>query len=256
MAASRGAKIGITLVVLAVVLIGAFFVVDRIAANAAADRITQETRTQLAANDVHYDGDPQVSIDGFPFLTQVLAGEYKKITISLTRPQVNNVKLDTLTVEARSVKADAQDLLNGRGDVVAGEVVGNASMSWDNVRPLLEVAGLPSSIDPSQVDLRVVNNQIEMRVPLQYQNIHVTLIAKGSMIVETGKVRLKLESVTTDQGNLPPQVNNFIKQYQNRLQVTVKLPGLPYNLVVNSVRTTDAGLQVNASAADVKLTGQ
>ena len=128
-------------------------------------------------------------------------------------------------------------------------------MSWDNVRPLLEVAGLPSSIDPSLVGLRVVDNKIELRVPVAFQNIKVTMIAKGSMVVETGKVRLKLESVTTDQGSLPPQVNNLIKQYQNRLQISVKLPGLPYNLVVKSVETTETGLQVKASAADVKLTG-
>ncbi|WP_433613103.1 LmeA family phospholipid-binding protein [Dactylosporangium sp. CA-139114] len=254
--ARRGAKIGIVLVVLAIILVGVFVVVDRIAAGAAEDRITQETKAQLAAKDVKYEGEPKVHITGWPFLTQVLAGEYKKITISLTKPQLNNVKLDTLTVEARSVKADARDLMNGKGDVVAGVVAGDASMSWDNVRPLLEVAGLPSSIDPSNVDLKVVNNKIEMRVPLSFQGIKVTLIALGSMVVQTGKIVLQLESVTTDKGNLPPQVNSLIKQYQNRLQITVKLPGLPYNLVINSVRTTDAGLLVTASAADVKLTGQ
>ncbi|WP_433055812.1 LmeA family phospholipid-binding protein [Dactylosporangium sp. CS-033363] len=256
MAARRGAKIGIVLVVLAIILVGVFVVVDRIAASAADDRITQETKSQLAANNVQYEGEPDVTITGFPFLTQVLAGEYKKITISLTKPQVNNVKLDTLTVEARSVKADARDLMNGKGDVVAGVVAGNATMSWENVRPLLEVAGLPSSIDPSNVDLKVVDNKIEMRVPLSFQGFSLTLIAKGAMVVETGKVRLKLESVTTDRGNLPSQVNSLIKQYQSKLQVSVKLPGLPYNLVVNSVQTTDAGLQVTASAADVKLTDQ
>jgi len=255
-AASRGAKIGIVLVVLAIILVGVLFVVDRIAAGAAEDRITEETRTQLAANSVKYEGDPKVDVTGFPFLTQVVAGEYKKITISLTRPQIDNVKLNDLTVEASSVKADARDLLNGSGDVVAGVVSGTASMTWENVRPLLVLAGLPSQIDPSQVDLKVVDNKIEMHLPVSYQGFDVTLIAKGNMVVETGKVRLKLESLTTAQGNLPKQVNDFIKANQSRLQVSVKLPGLPYNLVVNSVQTTDAGLQVTASAKDVKLTGQ
>jgi hypothetical protein len=255
-AASRGAKIGIVLVVLAIILVGVFFVADRIAASAAEDRITQETRTQLAANHVQYEGDPRVSITGFPFLTQVVAGEYQKITISLTRPQLDNVKLNELTVEARSVKADARDLLNGTGDVVAGVVAGNASIDWANVRPLLDLAGLPSQVDPSQVGLTVVNNKVELRMPLVYQNVRLTLIAKGSLVVEAGKVRLKLESLTSEQGNLPKFVNDFIRNNQSRLQVSLRLPGLPYNLVLNSVRTTEAGLQVTASAADVKLTGQ
>jgi hypothetical protein len=255
-AARRRAKVGITLVVLLIILVGVLAIVDRVAAGVAENRITDETKAQLAANEVTYEGDPHVKINGFPFLTQVIAGEYQKITIELDRPQVNNVKLDTLIVEAKSIKADAQDLMNGKGDVTAGIVTGNASMSWDNVRPLLEVAGMPAATDPSQVDLKVVNNKIEMRVPISFQGFNATIIAKGSMIVEAGKVRLKLESVSTDQGSLPAQVNNLIKTYQNRLQVTVKLPGLPYNLVVNSVQTTDAGLLVTASAADVKLSGQ
>ncbi|MET7393350.1 DUF2993 domain-containing protein [Dactylosporangium sp. NPDC005572] len=256
MAASRGAKAGIVLVVLAIILCGVLFVVDRIAASAAEDRITDETRSQLAANKVTYQGDPRVDVTGFPFLTQVVAGEYRKITISLDRPQVENVKLNDLTVEASSVKADARDLLNGSGDVVAGLVTGTASMTWENVRPLMELAGLPSQIDPAQVDLKVVNNKIQLRIPLQYQGFTITLVARGSMVVETGKVRLKLDEVTSEQGNLPPVVANFIKANQSRLQVTVRLPGLPYNLVINNVQTTDAGLQVTASAENVKLTGQ
>jgi hypothetical protein len=76
------------------------------------------------------------------------------------------------------------------------------------------------------------------------------------MVVEAGKVRLKLESVTTDQGNLPKFVNDLIQANKSRLQVTVKLPGLPYNLVINSAETTDSGLRVIASAKDVPLSSQ
>lgn len=256
MAASRGAKIGIVLVVLAVILVGVLFVADRVAASTARDRIADETRKQLAANSVTYQGGPSVKIAGFPFLTQVLAGKYEKITIALTSPQIENVKLETLTVDAKSVKADARDLMNGTGEVVAGEVTGRATMTWDNVRKLLEFTNLPQGVDPSAVDVKVVNNKIELRIPFQYQGFKVTIIANGNMVVEAGKVRLKLESVTTDQGSLPKFVNDLIQANKSRLQVTVRLPGLPYNLVINSAETTDAGLLVIASAKNVLLTGQ
>ncbi|GAA3249125.1 DUF2993 domain-containing protein [Dactylosporangium siamense] len=256
MAASRGAKIGIVLVVLAVILVGVLFVADRIAASTAQDRITEETRKQLAANSVTYEGDPSVKIAGFPFLTQVIAGEYEKITIALTKPQIEKVNLETLTVDAKAVKADARDLINGKGDVVAGEVTGQATMTWDNVRKLLEFSNLPQGVDPSAVDVKVVNNKIELRIPFQYQGFKVLIIANGSMVVESGKVRLKLESVTTDQGDLPKIVNDLVQANKSRLQVTVKLPGLPYNLVINSAETTDSGLRVIASAKDVPLSGQ
>ncbi|MEU0560406.1 DUF2993 domain-containing protein [Dactylosporangium sp. NPDC006015] len=254
--ASRGAKVSIVLVVLAVILVGVLFVADRIAASTARDRITDETRKQLAANSVTYEGDPSVKIAGFPFLTQVLAGEYEKISIALSKPQIDNVKLETLNVDAKAVKADARDLMNGRGEVVAGEVTGQATMTWDNVRKLLEFTNLPQGVDPSAIDVKVVNNKIVMRIPFMYQGFKVTIIANGSMVVESGKVRLKLDSVTTDQGNLPKLVNDFIQANKSRLQVTVKLPGLPYNLVINSAETTDSGLRVTASAKDVPLSEQ
>jgi hypothetical protein len=111
-------------------------------------------------------------------------------------------------------------------------------------------------VDPSAVDVKVVNNKIELRIPFVYQGFKVTIIANGNMVVESGKVRLKLESVTTDQGNLPKFVNDIIQANKSRLQVTVKLPGLPYNLVINSAETTESGLLVIASAKNVPLSGQ
>ena len=56
--------------------------------------------------------------------------------------------------------------------------------------------------------------------------------------------------------NLPKFVNDLIQANKSRLQVTVRLPGLPYNLVINSAETTDSGLRVIASARDVPLSSQ
>ena len=59
------------------------------------------------------------------------------------------MKLDDAHRRRQAVKADARDLMNGTGEVVAGEVAGKATMTWDNVRQLLEPANLPHAIDPS-----------------------------------------------------------------------------------------------------------
>ena len=241
------------LAVLLMLLVGALFVADRIAAGMAEDRIAQETKKALVDKKVSFAGEPDVSVTGFPFLTQVLDGKYKKITIVINQPEINQVKLNALQVEARAVRADARSMMNGTGEVIAGEVSGIGTMSWENVRPLLELAGLPSTIDPAQVELTVVNNKVVIRVPLTYQGFKFALIAKGSMIVEQGKVRLKLEELASDQGSAPKVLQDLIKRFGDRLQVTLRLPGLPYNLVINKVESSDAGLLVIASAKDVKL---
>jgi hypothetical protein len=251
--ASRGARISIVFVVLLMVLGGALFVVDRVAANAAEDRIAAEVKKELVARKVNSATDPEVRLGGFPFLTQVIDGRYEKITIDIDRPEIDLVKLTSLRVVATNVRADAGSLLRGTGDVVADRVTGTATMTWEQVRPLLELANLPSAVDPSAVDLKVLNNQVELRVPLAVQGFRTTIIAKGQVAIDAGKVRLRLTDVTTDTGNLPSVVQNLIRQYQQRLTVTIRVPALPYSLAVNKVESSDTGLLMTASADKVSL---
>jgi hypothetical protein len=251
--ASRGARIGIVFIVLLMVLGGALFVVDRLAANAAEDRIAAEVKKELVARQVNSATDPEVRLGGFPFLTQVVAGRYEKITIDIDRPEINLVKLTSLRVVASDIRADASSLLRGAGDVVADRVTGTATMTWEQVRPLLELAGLPSVVDPSTVDLKVLDNQVELRVPLAVNGFRTTIIAKGQVTIDAGQVRLRLTDVATDTGNLPQVARNLIRQYQERLTVLIRVPALPYSLVVNKVETSGTGLLMTASADKVSL---
>jgi hypothetical protein len=232
---------------------GVLFVVDRVAANAAEDRIAAEVKKELVARKVNSATDPEVRLSGFPFLTQVIGGRYERITIDIDRPEIDLVKLTTLRVVATDIRADARSLLRGAGDVIADRVTGTASMTWEQVRPLLELANLPTAVDPSVVDLKVLNNQIELRVPLAVSGFRTTIIAKGQVTIEAGRVRLRLTDVATDTGNLPAAAQNLIRQYQQRLTVTIRVPALPYSMVVNRVESSDTGLQMTASADKVSL---
>jgi hypothetical protein len=254
-AARRGGKIGIVLVILLMIIVGVLFVADRIAVNAAETQIAQQTRKQLVARNVTMAADPKVSIAGFPFLTQVLAGKYDKITISVDQPKVNNVQLATLDVVADTVHADARAVMNGTGSVVADKVTGTMTLGWDAVRSIVVLAGLPQAIDPSKVDLSVVDNNVQVKIPLAINTYNVTVIAKGSLVVQAGKVQVHLATVTTDKGDLPPAVQNIINGYSKQLTATLNVPQLPYAMVINKVQTSADGLLIIASATSVKLTG-
>lgn len=251
----RGSKVGIVLLVLLLILGGALVVADRVAAGAAEDQIAKQAKKELVARQITTDGDPKVSIAGFPFLWQVIDGKYKKITIDIARPKINNVQLEDLQIVAVTVRADAQAVLKGTGDVVADQVSGTASITWDSVRPLLSLAGVPSGVDPSKVELNVVDNKIQLKVPLSVNGYNFKLIANGTLVVDTGKVIVKLDDVSSDVGSVPQVVQNLIKQYQDRLSVTVRIPAMPYKLVVNKVQSTATGLMMIATASDVKLAG-
>ena len=246
---------GIVLLVLLLILGGALVVADRVAAGAAEDQIAQQAKKELVAREITTSGDPKVSIAGFPFLWQVIDGKYKKITIDIARPKINNVQLENLQIVASTVRADAQAVLNGTGDVVADQVSGTASITWASVRPLLQLAGLPSGVDPAKAELTVVNNKVQVKVPLSINGYNFKLIANGTIVVDTGKVLVKLDSVGSDVGSVPQIVQNLIKQYQDRLSVTVRIPAMPYKLVVNKVESSDTGLVMIATADNVKLAG-
>lgn len=66
------------LLILVVVLAGLFTVADRIAVNIAEGRTAQEIRTTQ-----NLGSDPDVSIHGFPFLTQVASGELDDVQVQI-----------------------------------------------------------------------------------------------------------------------------------------------------------------------------
>jgi hypothetical protein len=253
--ARRGSKIGIGFLVLVVIVGVVLVIADRVAAGVAADQISKKAKQELVARDVTMTSDPKVSIGGFPFLTQVIGGKYQKITIDVAQPKIQQVQLDTLHVIATDVTADAQAVLKGTGDVVAHQVTGTATISWANVRPLLQLAGLPKGVDPSKVELTVNNNQVQLKVPVSVEGVNFNVIAKGTLSVESGQIRVQLTDVSTDAGDLPSFAKSLIKQYQQQLAVNIKIPAMPFKLVVNKVETTNTGLSLLATASDVKLSG-
>ena len=243
------------LLVLLLIVVVLLLVADRDAANVAEGQIAQQTKKELVSRQISTASDPKAEIDGFPFLTQVVGGTYKQITITMDKPKIQQVQLDDLKVVASSVHADARSVMNGTGQVTADTIAGTATMGWEAVKSLLEVAGLPKGIDPSKVELQIVNNQVQVKIPLSYNGVTFHLIAKGNLTVQSGKVIVKLTDVGSDAGSAPKQVQNLIKQYQNQLQVQVKIPAFPFQLVVNKVETTQTGVLVIASASNVKLAG-
>src|SRR5256885_16828783 len=148
MAASRGRKIWIVLLILVVVLGGLFVASDRIAAYAAERTIASQTKKELVARDITSPSDPTVAVGGFPFLTQVARGRYDKITIHVDHPTSQGVTLDALDVTAKGVNASTDALMNGTGQITADDVSGTTSLGWDGVNKLMKTSGFGGSRAP------------------------------------------------------------------------------------------------------------
>lgn len=249
----RGRKIGIALLVMLVLLLGLVIVADRVGAGVAEDKLAEQAAIELKNNGATTAGEPKVKIGGFPFLTQVLGGKYKSITITADQPQTEGIKLETLTIVAKDVKAAASDLLNGRGPVTATEITGDATMSWDTVRSLITLANLPVPFDPATLQIKIVDNNVELRLPIALAGFNTTLVAKGSIAVAEGKVNLKLNDVQAEGVELPRAAQSLLNTIKNRLTATIRTPKMPYTLTIKNVETSDSGVKVTATAANVSL---
>jgi hypothetical protein len=249
----RGRKIGIALLVMLVLLLGLVVVADRVGEGVAEDRIREQAAEELRKAGATTAGDPRVEIGGFPFLTQVLGGTYEKITITADQPQSNDIKLEAMTIVASDVKAAASDLLNGRGPVTASQISGTATMSWDTVRSLISLANLPVPFDPAALDIKVVDNNVELRLPIPLAGFSTTLKATGQITVAEGKVNLKLTSIETEGAELPAVAKRALDSFKNRLTATIRTPQMPYTLTIRNVTTDADGVRIVATAQNVQL---
>jgi len=131
------------LVVLVLLLVGADFGAAAIAEH----MISQKARTQLALSD-----DPSVTIHGFPFLTQALAGDYSHISVSATGIPVDDKLRDVaINADLEDVTAPLSDLANGNTKTIkVGKLTGAVTLKAADLNresPLDKVKNL--RIEPS-----------------------------------------------------------------------------------------------------------
>jgi hypothetical protein len=257
--AVRGRRSLIVLAVVVVVLVGLFVVVDRVAANMAEDRIAAQAANEMRNRGITSDSKPRASIAGFPFLTQVLGGTYRKVTIDVDHPRNGQVTLDHLTLDANQVHAPLNTVTSGHGKVTADTVQGTATIGWDAVRELVDTTPLRQvpGLDISKLKITVRDNKVNLAAPVAFAGVSLQLEASGTLAVTKGEVHLQLDdlqAMSPTGGLTIPQ--SFLESYRRQLGVKIAVPSLPYSLVVNKVESTSNGVVVTATANNVVLAGQ
>jgi LmeA-like phospholipid-binding len=253
MAASRGRRVTIVLVVLVLAVGGLLLASDRIAAYAAERTIASQAKKELAARDITTPSEPTVDVGGFPFLTQVARGKYDRITIRLDRPTSQGITLDGLDVVATGVNAATSTLVNGTGTVTADDVTGTANLNWAAVNKLMNTTGFGGA---SATASALPDGEVQVRVPVSMASVSTTVVATGTVEIGPGVVHVKINKVATEGGTIPPVISGLIGSIKRSLSVDVKIPQLPYNLQVRTVKATPDGLSVTANAVNVPISGK
>jgi hypothetical protein len=222
-------KLLIGVLILAALLVAADRISVAVAENQISDRLT--SAYGLA-------GKPGVTITGFPFLTQVVTGDYQQIDVSANQVSADGAVLHHLNVRLTGVHATVSQVLgNGSSMVTADRAAGSAMVGFGTVD-----RRLPSGfrLHPDGKNLSVSGNMAVggVRIPV---SATVALRVSGSGISVT-PVRVTVPGIAT----LP-------SAYSSQLRVVVPLSTLPLHLRLTSVHVTPEGLRIGAAAQHVQF---
>lgn len=245
-----GRRLLITVLVLLVLLIAGLVVADRVAASTA-ERIIGERVAEQVANQNATSEQPEVTIEGVPFLTQVVAGNYHEIQIVLrnfSAPAENDktIKLPVLDIRAQDVAAPLDTVRTGNGEITAGTVTGAGTIAYADLAQLIGQDGLTVQ----EQDGKLVATA-PVTIPGLGQTLDVTAVA--GFEVADGTVQVRFSDVSA--AGLPnlPIVKTFINSYAQQLAYDLNVPALPLGLKVQKVEAQAEGLVVTAGANNVPL---
>jgi hypothetical protein len=180
-----------------------------------------------------------VTITGFPFLTQVAAGNYDDIELHMRDLRGGMLPLPVLDVHAYDVRASLQGLQDGTEKPVATRMTGVGTLSYASLVEAAGLSGITLSGDGKQLRLNGL-------VPVAGE-----LRGAASVTVVDGKVRIQVTELTA--ANLTPAAQVLVDSYKTKLARTFSLPALPFNLKLEGVSPAPSGLQIAVSAKEVVL---
>jgi hypothetical protein len=222
------------LLVLLVLVIGGVVAADRIGVRIAQDQIGQQIQAQN-----YLLRQPDVTIHGFPFLTQALGGEYERIDVVIGDWTQEDIKLSDVRIEMRGLNAPLSDITTGNSEnVTARTATASGVVPYDAIqkRAPKEVKRIGPKGDNLEVDL----TGSLMGLPL---NGTAVLSVKA-----TGK-GLAITPVSVGSGGA--QVPLALLQRQ--LTWNVPVTDLPIGSRISDIRPTPQGLRIAATADNVQL---
>ena len=235
------------LLIALVVLVLLFIAVDRIGVAVAENQISSRLATAYGLPE-----NPGVSITGFPFLTQVVSGNYQQIDVTANQVQANGVTLHDLNVHLTGVHATISQILgSGSSMVTADRAAGTALVDFATVKQRLpqqtQVSLGGQNLTVSGLQLSPDGKNLKLSGTASYLGISAPVSATAALSVSPSGITVTPEDVTVAGGlSIPGSAIS-------RLHFTVPVSNLPLHLHITSVQVTPDGLRVAAAARNVQF---
>lgn len=214
-----------------VVVLGAGVVVaDRVAAAEAENRAVEAIELNLEG----LQGTPEVTIGGFPFLTQLLRGSLKEVS-----GQVDGMTLDGI---------DAVDVVVEAQDVSTTEPYTAASGSIAATLPTASIEQVVAERSDLDVQVAVEGDALKASGEVLGLPLSATLtprVEDGRLLVDVGGLSLAGLTITVD--DLPASIRSRLTDLE------VPVSGLPEGLELSTATVVPEGVRFTATGTDVTL---
>jgi hypothetical protein len=224
---NRARRIVIWVVIIIVVLVGLDFAARIAAENVMASKIEQQGLQHK----------PDVTIDGFPFLTQVASKSFQQVNLTATNQTAGPVTITSINATARDIRLKSYAFSSG----TIGSLAGTAVISFASLGNTLaqQVGPLGSLLNGAGLDLTAAGRN-EVKASL---NLVVTSGSATWRVTRLSGNRLNISLVASS--GLPSSLLGSIQD------ITLQVPKLPLGLTIDSVQVTPAGVVGRVSGSDV-----
>ncbi|MEV5434920.1 DUF2993 domain-containing protein [Streptomyces sp. NPDC052682] len=238
--------------IIVIVLAGLFVVADRVAVNFAED----EAADRLKANE-NLATTPDVSIKGFPFLTQVASGSLDDVEVGIdtyeaaTGDGAKKIRIDDLRADMKGVEFSGD-----YSSATAASATGTAFVSYDE---LLKAAKSEATQVAPGVTAKVVglsdggNGKIKVDVEATVLGTELpkpVSVLSSVSVVDGDTVRAHADSLPSFGG--VALAENRVRSITDFQQ---KIDGLPGGIRLDKVEAARNGVEITVKGSDVRLAG-
>jgi hypothetical protein len=208
----------ITLVVIILVLVGG----DRAAAAITEDQMASQVQSSLALS-----GKPHVTIQGFPFLTQLAARDFKTVNVNATDETTGPLEIETLTATLHGMH------IHGLNSATIDQFTASALV---NFTALAKAGGIPQGIT------LMADGPNKVKANISIGPLSETAVAQ---VTQSGAGTINVKVI--DAGDIPVSALGSLANFN------VSIPKLPAGVSISSVSVTQQGLRITATGHNTTL---
>jgi hypothetical protein len=211
----------ITLIVIILVLV----VGDRVANAYTEDQMASQMQSSLALS-----GKPHVTIQGFPFLTQLAARNFKTVDVNASNETAGpggQLEIASLTATLHGMH------IHGLNSATVDDFTASALVTF---AALAHAGHIPGDVKLS------ADGPNQIKASVDFEGLGTSATAKVTQ-VGNDKIEVKI----TDFGGVPADI------FGNLTDFTIRIPKLPAGVKIQSISITDQGLRITATGHNTAL---